>query len=123
MCAPRLVPPTHVCALTFMNSPMAWMVFVVCDASSRVGERMRLCGLRQATPIRSADIATQMCTGRTLTPLSASGRDKLSLMKLLSMHGQSRRALQSCNCHAYALSEHCTINMTTSLCTDHQFPG
>ena len=57
MCAPRLVPPTQVCALTFMNSPMAWMVFVVCDASSRVGERMRLCGLRQATPIMSADIA------------------------------------------------------------------
>ena len=58
MCAPRLVPPTQVCALTFMNSPMAWMVLVVWDASSRVGERMRLCGLRQANPhIRSADIA------------------------------------------------------------------
>ena len=45
-------------------------------------------------------LPTQMGTGRRLTPLSASGRNKLSLLKLLSMHGQSRRALQSRNCHA-----------------------
>lgn len=45
--APKLVPPTHVCALTFMNSATAWIVFVVCAASSLVGESIRLCGLHE----------------------------------------------------------------------------
>lgn len=45
--APKLVPPTQVCALIFMNSPTAEMVFVVCAANSLVGESMRLCGLHR----------------------------------------------------------------------------
>jgi len=47
MCAPKLVPPTQVCALIFMNSPTAEIVFVVCAANSLVGESMRLCGLHR----------------------------------------------------------------------------
>ena len=43
------------------------------------------------------------------------GATRISLMKMLSMHGQSRRALQSCNCHAYALGEYRTMNMTSQL--------
>ena len=49
-CAPRLVPPMHVCALIFAKSPTARMVFVVCAASSRVGDRMSACTLSAERP-------------------------------------------------------------------------
>ena len=38
---PRLVPPMQQCVLILMNSPMAWVAFSVCCASSRVGESTR----------------------------------------------------------------------------------
>ena len=36
------------CVLILMNSPMACVAFSVCWASSRVGDRIRTCGLQQA---------------------------------------------------------------------------
>lgn len=58
--APKLVPPTHVCALIFMNSATARMVFVVCAANSRVGESMRLCGLHHSGCLRARVINRQV---------------------------------------------------------------
>ena len=41
-----LLPPMQACATIFMFSPMIWMFFCVCTASSLVGERMSACGLQ-----------------------------------------------------------------------------
>ena len=46
--SPRLVPPMQQCVLILMNSPMAWVAFSVCCASSRVGDRIRTWGLYKA---------------------------------------------------------------------------
>ncbi len=50
----------HVCALTLAKSPTARMVFVVCAASSRVGDRMSACTLR---PRGAAPVSCRVHTG------------------------------------------------------------